>query len=234
MTISVSCVRFPAVCRAGKLVCGRAGGSMFVCVFVSYAGGGREREWRVCPFKKNYVHINAVLVCLSLKDSFSCLDCTLVGAIMERAVVQITLLGLLLALVTTLPNKVRPKTAKRQRATLQGNRVCWIYVFISYCWLICTDSYNRYLLSSAQDFCTSAILPVATHWTLPLINIKKSRLKDLLALCLCVFESVLVMLWRHKSVHTVSAGGLNSLLGTKKQGPDNKNHYILGFILCKG
>ncbi|KAI3370063.1 hypothetical protein L3Q82_024852 [Scortum barcoo] len=40
-----------------------------------------------------------------LKDSSSCLGYTLVGTIMERAVVQIILFGLLLALVATLPNK---------------------------------------------------------------------------------------------------------------------------------
>ncbi|XP_044029501.1 inter-alpha-trypsin inhibitor heavy chain H3-like isoform X2 [Siniperca chuatsi] len=49
--------------------------------------------------------MNAALACLSLKDSFSCLGCSLVGAIMERALVQITVFGLLLPLVTTLPNK---------------------------------------------------------------------------------------------------------------------------------
>ncbi|XP_067359427.1 inter-alpha-trypsin inhibitor heavy chain H3-like isoform X3 [Channa argus] len=43
-------------------------------------------------------------VCLSLKASLRCPGCTLVEAIMER-VVQITIFGLLLALVTTLPNK---------------------------------------------------------------------------------------------------------------------------------
>lgn len=85
-----------------------------VCVFVTCASAERGRK-KSLPFKKKKkksVHINAVLVCLSLKDSVSCPGCTLVGAIMERAVVQITLFGLLLALVTTLPHKVRSHNLK--------------------------------------------------------------------------------------------------------------------------
>eukprot|EP00064_Thunnus_orientalis_P002560 superscaffoldBa00000193_g2567 len=46
-----------------------------------------------------------VLIVTHRPHIFSCLGFTLVGAIMERAVVQITLFGLLLAFVTTLPNK---------------------------------------------------------------------------------------------------------------------------------
>lgn len=106
--------------RREKQVCTcGVGGSVFVsvwvylCVFVTCEEENESLPfWKKKEKKKTYVHINAVLVCVSLKDGFSCLSCTLLGAIMERAVGRIALFGLLLALVTTLPNKVRSQNLK--------------------------------------------------------------------------------------------------------------------------
>lgn len=61
------------------------------------------------PFEKTNTYVHIMCPCLFefKRQNVSCLDYTLVGAIMERTLVQITLLGLLLALATALPNKVR-------------------------------------------------------------------------------------------------------------------------------
>lgn len=79
---------------------------MGVCVFLSGVWGVlKEKQEKSLPFKKK----NWYTTGFEFKRSFSCLSRTLGEAIMERAVVQIALFGLLLALGTTLPNKVSLK-----------------------------------------------------------------------------------------------------------------------------
>lgn len=66
-----------------------------------------RRQASIWPMKTNYANPRTLPRCLSLTESFSCQSCTLVGAIMARSLVQISVFGLLLTLAATLPNKVR-------------------------------------------------------------------------------------------------------------------------------
>lgn len=120
----------------------------FVCVFVTCAVvGKKESKRRVCPLKKlMYTFMLSLSLVWVLKDSFSCLSCTLVEAIMGSAVVQITLFGLLLALVIALPNKVRSQNLK-QHVPKKFNL---LNISISYHWLL-----NIYLMIVLDIFVTA-------------------------------------------------------------------------------
>lgn len=67
----------------------------------------KRQAAKVKTKKNNNVRIIAVVI-LGLKDRLGPLSFNLVEDTMGRAVVQVTLFGLLLALATTLPVKVSP------------------------------------------------------------------------------------------------------------------------------
>lgn len=159
------------------------GSKMIMYVWVCFCHMSRRFGKTSSKSKKNnYVHITAVVI-LGLKDSLGCPSCNLVEDAMGRAVVQVTLFGLLLALTTTLPVKVSPLDR-----TPLGREIKYVWHSL----------YPRLVLGSEK-----VSLSPGTQWTLVNMNGSSGSLHFLFnVIYICLFFVLrLFLLWRehHKA-----------------------------------